>query len=336
MDWPSIRVHVLSHFSSLDLPNQPEGTLVAPGFSGASVWRLECRQRAFCLRAWPVSMRDGSRLNWIHATLTVLCDAGAPPVPRPLTTDRGGTWVKWDDRFWEISSWLPGRADYREHPSPQRLHSTLTTLAQFHAETARVVPPGVTQLGSPALQQRWSILCELREGLMDRLRFLLREGAAGPWRELGLRIMHHCQMLLPQLTAQVAHLLSVPVPLQICHGDLWHDHVLFLQEQVSGFIDFGNLRVESPTSDLARLLGSLAGSEYSCWQAGLEAYERLHPLTPTEHHLLAVLDQTGVLLSGVNWLRWILIERREFNSWARVEHRLGAIVARLDRFPVLR
>ena len=43
----------------------------------------------------------------------------------------------------------------------------------------------------------------------------------------------------PQRAQQMAAAQSLQVPLQVCHGDLWHDHVLYRGQEVTGLIDFG-------------------------------------------------------------------------------------------------
>ena len=65
------------------------------------------------------------------------------------------------------------------------------------------------------------------------------------------------------------------------------------------------------------------------WQTGIAAYEQVEPLSRAEQTLVGVLDQSAVLLSGMNWLKWLLLERRQFEGRERVLQRLDAIIARL-------
>ncbi len=122
----------------------------------------------------------------------------------------------------------------------------------------------------------------------------------------------------------------MPLELSLCHGDLWHDHILFRGRQVCGFIDFDNLHIDSPLIDLARLLGSLLGHVGPRWRAAEDWYFDCQQLVDpsTARHVVQALDQAGVLLSGINWLRWILLDQRQFD-WQRVEPRLMAIGIRL-------
>ncbi len=142
--------------------------------------------------------------------------------------------------------------------------------------------------------------------------------------------MEQYRHVAPRLIAAVQVAIHQQLPLQICHGDVWHEHVLFEGDRVSGLIDFGNLRIDSPCSDIVRLLGSLAGDVSPLWHAGLEAYVQRRRLSPDELALLRLFDETAVLLSGINWLKWILIEKRQFGPWQPVEERLQRIASRLD------
>ncbi len=71
--------------------------------------------------------------------------------------------------------------------------------------------------------------------------------------------------------AGAAELLAAP--LQPCIRDVWHDHVLFVGDDVSGLVDFGAMQPDSVAADIARLLGSLAGDDRQAWTIGLAAYE---------------------------------------------------------------
>ena len=91
--------------------------------------------------------------------------------------------------------------------------------------------------------------------------------------------------------------------LQPCLCDVWHDHVLFEGDAVTGLVDYGGVKVDNVATDLARLLGSLAGDDPVLRDAGLRAYSRLRPLSLAEEALVPVLDRTGTLLGIANWLR---------------------------------
>ena len=62
------------------------------------------------------------------------------------------------------------------------------------------------------------------------------------------------------------------MPLQPCLCDVWHDHVLFEGDAVSGVVDYGGVKVDHVAIDLARLLGSLVEDDVEARAIGLRAY----------------------------------------------------------------
>jgi homoserine kinase type II len=119
------------------------------------------------------------------------------------------------------------------------------------------------------------------------------------------------------------------VALQPCIRDIWHDHVLFEGDAVSGIIDLGAMRFETVAGDVARLLGSLALDDAVAWECGIEAYKSLRPLSDIERQLIGIFDRSGTLLSGMNWLRWIYLEQRQFGNLPAIASRLNELCQRL-------
>jgi Ser/Thr protein kinase RdoA (MazF antagonist) len=118
-------------------------------------------------------------------------------------------------------------------------------------------------------------------------------------------------------------------PLQPCLADLWHDHVLYRGDKVTGIIDYGSLRRDHVSVDLARLLGSLVPDDQAWWAAALDAYSSRGKLLPGEWDLVRVLDFTGMVAGVMNWLEWMTlgtraIEHREIARmrWTLLLHRL--------------
>jgi Ser/Thr protein kinase RdoA (MazF antagonist) len=119
--------------------------------------------------------------------------------------------------------------------------------------------------------------------------------------------------------------------LQPCLRDIWHDHVLFSEDRTTGLIDFGALREECVVGDVARLLGSLVRGDRGEWQTGLAAYRETRTLDGDELYLLEVFHATATLLAGMNWLRWIYLEKRTFDEPDRVLGRLDENIEQLRR-----
>jgi Ser/Thr protein kinase RdoA (MazF antagonist) len=120
------------------------------------------------------------------------------------------------------------------------------------------------------------------------------------------------------------------VRLSPCHGDPWHDNLLFSGDELTGLVDYGAARVDDPAADLARLLGSLAGNDRQAWAEGMAAYAAVRPLPADAGPYLAALDETGVVLAAANWLRWLYHEGRPVTDQPATVRRLAELVRRLE------
>ena len=111
--------------------------------------------------------------------------------------------------------------------------------------------------------------------------------------------------------------------------DIWHDHVLFEGDGVTGLIDFGAMQIESPAIDVARLLGSLVDDDRVHWREGMDAYAAIRPMSNDELAAVSAFDVSGVLLAGCNWIRWIYVDRRQFENMEQVLERFRRIASRM-------
>lgn len=327
---PAIR-RVLAAYPARWQPVSIENVQAAGSFSGARLWRLETLGAPLCLRRWPAEYPTQERLEFIQAVLWHVAQEGFKAVPVPIETRARIGYVRHDGHFWELAPWLPGRADFCNSPSPARLQAALRALAQFHGAAASFPLAEPPSMPSPGIVERAQRLDWLLAG--GGLETIAAAVRPGEWPELAER----AQALLPlfrRAAPRIALLLAeekqLPVPIQPVIRDIWHEHVLFDHDDVTGLIDFGAMRPDNVATDLARLLGSLVGDDPSRWQSGLTAYETVRLLNVSERRLVTVFDQSSVLLGGLQWLEWIYVERREFANRAAVLGRLDTILARLQ------
>src|SRR4051794_36551558 len=87
------------------------------GFSGASIWRAEGELASFCLKAWPEPGIDAAGLERVHTAMMRARHAGLPFVPAMQSRIDRSTWIHSNGRFWDLATWMPGRADFHEQPS---------------------------------------------------------------------------------------------------------------------------------------------------------------------------------------------------------------------------
>jgi homoserine kinase type II len=274
-------------------------------------------------------------LAFIHAVLDHVHGRGFAAIPVPIRTIPGETYCAASGHLWELTAWLPGVADYLAKPTSDKLAAAMSALARWHVAAADFPRAGDIEAQSAGIQSRLAHLSRLRPDALAQLSIdaEIKAVREPEWRELGglaTRLIAAFFRVAPAVGAKLASAASIRVPLQPCIRDIWHDHVLFEANQVSGIIDFGAVRIESVAGDLARLLGSLAGDDLVAWQQGLAAYQAIRPLSDAEAALVPVFDESTMLLAGFNWLEWVAISRRHFDNPAEVIRRLKAIVTRLE------
>ena len=304
----------------------------AGGFSGSRLWRIKRQAGPLCLRRWPAEHPLAERLDFIHEVLVHLGNSGIACIPVPLINRQGNTFVKHDGYLWELVPWLPGKADFRDNPSRVRLAAAMWMLARIHVAAGGMgrVKAFSTE-ASPTLLSRREQLAALLRGGLDELVAAVERHNDPSLASRGRRLLAHFRTLAPRTATNLEAAANLRVPLFPVIRDLWHDHVLFTRDEVTGIVDFGALRIDSAACDLARLLGSLVGDDTAAWSFALDAYAAVRPLTSEERELIPVLDEANLVLAGLNWLTWICVERRTFEDLPAVFARLDETLARLER-----
>ncbi len=306
------------------LANYPAPLRVGPvtrlgnrgGFSGAALFRIDNAAGPLCLRAWPIRESPSDRLPWLHQLMGAARDRGLSFVPRVLATSAGRTVVRHADRFWELQEWLPGQADFHRQPSAARLENACITLTRLHVvwEIGSVVQP------CPAIQRRL-------QGSRQWHPVAVANAFLQTVVERAERVLPRW---LPELDAWLQPWAQRPFRLQPCLCDVWHDHVLFDGERVSGIVDYGAVKVDHAAVDLARMLGSLIEDDDAAWRIGLTAYRSVRAFSHEEERLARVLDVSGAVLGVVNWLQRLGAEKR--GDEEAVARRLETLVRRLERW----
>jgi len=207
----------------------------------------------------------------------------------------------------------------------------MQTLAQFHLLAATI---GQNKEAPPP-------------AILDRQRryeeYASRGGIAVIERAVGSPLESETDALASRMLARVRFAIErsavwreleapIQLPLQPAIRDIHHDHVLFTGDEVTGIIDFGAMRIDTPLTDIARLVGSLVGDEREARQFAFNAYSELRPLSESDRQVIDLLDESGVILGGLNWLNWLYVERRDMGPTEPIVRRLGELLQRLERF----
>jgi Ser/Thr protein kinase RdoA (MazF antagonist) len=327
---PQLRA-VLDHWPETADAVQVSG--VTPGFSGAGVFRITAASGIWCLRRWPTgdSGLPEGRIRELHRWLAFLAKEGISKVAVPVASNTGSTVVSTHGSQWQLEPWLPGVADFRQHPSDVRLRRVFTSLAQLHqaAERYSPSPAGATWFSSgngvpPAIIERRYRLRQWMTSQQQRH----RSTASAPQRELSDELNQALSALAPRIATELDQCEEIRVRLQPCLRDVWHDHILFTGDEVTGIVDPSAARTENVASDLSRLLGSLLAEAAERWETTLDAYAAVRPLSSDERRLIPVLDRSGIVLSTAHWLermRDTTLTEREYERVHQLSQRLFAL-----------
>ncbi|HEX2474393.1 MAG TPA: phosphotransferase, partial [Lacipirellulaceae bacterium] len=235
-----------------------------------------------------------------------------------------------------------GAAEYEQSPRVEKLRAAMTALAQFHIATSDFEPSAITIRGPKvdalrhtpsAIQRRLAQLREFSQRGADELTGTPTDTIWPELAPLARQFLAAFPIAAQNAIAKLEPLTDVRLPLQPCLRDVWHDHILFTGDEVTGVIDFGAVDIDTPATDIARLLGSLVADDSEGWRTGLAAYSRVRPLSPDESVATSALDKCGTVLVGCNWIRWIYIDRRTFENRPQVIDRFRRILTRVSLSP---
>lgn len=341
---------VLTRYANLDADVTlfPMGN--AGGFSGSSLWRVRHGRQELdlCLRCWPESYPGFERLPLMHHVLEIADQRGCSFVPVPLRSLSGKSYVistangdRLDGqdgsnvppgcRYWELTRWLPGHGELVESSCWQMLESAIASLAQFHQATAHI-NHGVGPI--PGLVDRFQQVQRLRREGVAELRARILSTRLHPCAEVGVQLLDEFERRSESLEIELNKASRSRFRLQPCVRDVRADHFLFDDGRITGLIDYGALRIDHVAGDLARLLGSLWPRWKDDWATVIEVYGRNHrQFEESEFDLVEVFDRGTTLLAGMNWLNWLFIQDRRFDSLADVEQRMRNLLDRIRGMP---
>lgn len=330
--------HVLRQYPAEFRPRTIEFPAHAAGFSGAVIARVECEAGTVCVRGWPPGSLPIERIGGLHRLLGHIRQQGVCQVAVPLAARNRATVVAGGDRLWQVEPWMPGLADFHDCPSHARLAAAVNCLARWHraADSFQCSPTEARWFSrapsavSPAIAERSRMITEWLSGGCAAIRQRLAAAGKSELDHLARQIVAAFERTAPHVARLLRSVGQVRVRLQPCLRDVWHDHVLFAGEEVTGLIDPSASRTETVAVDLSRLLGSLVGDEAAAWDHALHVYGQTAELTLDELALVPVLDQSGVLLSGMTWLERCYLRSPPLQPGPRLLERLRGIVRRLD------
>lgn len=310
--------------------------MATPGFSGAQVYCVTINGKRYALRRWPPQSFPRERILELHRFLGFLAEVELP-VSVPCSAPGISTSAALHDgTYWQLEPWLPGESKQGNQISKGELSSMMETLARLHFKSEQYSSTGA---GSkwfrshhafiPAIQERRKLLHGWSPSRLNQA-MLSTATAPAEMHSTLQSILMKFPVVAPIVDQELQKAAAHQCFIFPCWRDLWSDHILFANGQVSGFIDPAATKCDHVGTDLSRLLGSLFADDRDRWSEALQAYQIVRPLSATDLQLIQVLDQSSVLLSGMTWVdRWMK-QRIHPEQIPDVEKRLSCIVKRLE------
>ncbi len=188
-------------------------------------------------------------------------------VAPPVRANDGRTLVFMSRRWWQLEPWMPGRADFWSRPSDSRLTAAVTSLARLHLAMASFEPAGAERTWfvsgnhdlAPAVLERTARLEGWSDDKLASLWIKLERStqAGAGFHAAATTIVAGFHRCARGIAEELDAAQRFRVPLQPCFRDVWHDHILFVEDAVSGVIDPAAARTDTVAADISRLVGSL-------------------------------------------------------------------------------
>ena len=253
------------------------------GLSESVVYKVSSSNGVFALKSYNQSSL--SSLQNAHALLDQTRVKKFVLFPLIIRNKENATVVYHDGFYWDLSSWVPGNIpDY----SISSLVQCINKLAQFH------IAVGSEQSGfgiMPAI--------ECREIEINSFSFSSINFSA-----IGFLPLFNLVELLKWIRQEVGSLISSPYPIakiQNCWGDARRENILFVGNEISGFIDYCAMRKDCREVDVSRMISSFAGDDHLMWTNALNAYSEISEIN---YLVCRKLDILGTIVSLYRWLKW--------------------------------
>lgn len=310
--------------------NQIQRLKTDDGFSGSLLWKISSQESDYLLRCWPDQTKR-ERIEWIHQVQSQIRESGFQFTPRLYQSENSQTFVNVDGRFWELASWMPGTSISRFDQAESRVLYRFGHLAQFHIHSAKIPAATPTQSGcSSTFQERIELIEYFAAIPQEQIIAAIQRTQWSEFITTAVELLEAYRKQSQQLMLDLNSVKHLRFILQPCLRDARGEHFLFDSGEVSGLIDYGAMRMESVAVDLARLSSTTIRSSLAeQHDKAIARYEQYRPLSSDEKSLIPVLMNSSRYLTGMNWIRWVALENRQFDNPNGVLARLDTAIEQL-------
>ena len=227
-------MEVLAHYSLGRVISLEAGG----GTAASKVWVSTAQEGRYLLRSRRPAASEDEVIAFDHGVIRAVVEAGLPSVA-PEMSREGRTWVRLDERAYELFPVIEGLAPFQ--PGNRRqLAAAAQTLARFHRATAGLTPPG---------RKHWEREHRI-EAMRDTLAEVLAGASGAPDRADAVAMLASAQKLARAPLSSWARAL----PSAIIHGDYTPANVLFRAGQVGGIFDYDWVSRQPRIVDLGEAL----------------------------------------------------------------------------------
>lgn len=217
-------------------------------------------------------------------------------------------------------TWMPGTAA-TDDAMLDVVRKGAAAIARFHACVRDL---GTRQQRAPAILSRLQRLDELTPLIQSKSQWIGRPVVDSVLAQA----IHDAVRLVEwkwdevrcRIDRSLSHYADRKVHTQYVLRDVHREHILFSDGEPTGLIDFDAIRVDTPSTDLARWVAGFLGGPMDCdsvWDAALTGI-RQENLLKTGHvpeidpGMAGDLCYATTWISLANWLVWVLKEQRQF------------------------
>lgn len=309
------------------------------GFSGAPVFRIvNADGQAFAAKCFPETNAEAVAALMLRQQFVreLVRESGFPlPVARTRVVALADSLV--DPRgLWQVEPWMPGSPLESMHVNSQVLRTAVEFIATIH-QAARRQGLGpqwqrtmlTTRRGvSPAITKRLELVIQLMQGELDELLQAGRNAVDAEIRSVCVELCCGIRQHLPQLYERLLPYQNRPLEQQPVFRDVRAEHLLFSEGRISGLIDLSLLATDHVLLDVTRLLRTWFSSDSARIVEGICCYGEFQKSTTMDVFLADVLDECGVVLSPVTWLR--RLRRGEISRGISVQTVLNRLKEQAD------
>ena len=301
IDLQSLATFVLQLPTRLRPQTQPIEYAAKNGWSGATFHRWKSAQGPLVLKIWPGDGPAPHEHLARHRYLTGL-SAFQPTLALPLPNLAGATLMSWPDgRSAELFPWLDGRPAASVPPNSQQLSQAMTTLARLHKHWAKAQPTLIQP--SPAVIHRLTHLRKIQQSsALETTIPALSNNAPEEFRHKFQTICDLSRWLIGHAADWLAKWQHQPLRTQVVLRDARPEHFLFIDDKLSGIIDFGAIGMDSVAVDLTRLLNDWFPDDKLLYNQAIRCYQSESALQDQEIFLAEKLSQSGAILGGLAWV----------------------------------